>query len=77
MSRARSDRVLRRSFVAVMSRNTSSSAPASEYFAPSSTGSPASRRLTKLTPFTVRPSLMSRQGMMRFANMRAKVGDLD
>ena len=34
------------------------------YNAPSSTGSPASRRSTKLVPFTVRPSLISRQGMI-------------
>src|SRR6202051_4423588 len=30
-----------------------------------STGSPASRRLMKLTPLTTRPSLTSRQGMTR------------
>src|ERR1700674_4635058 len=30
-----------------------------------STGSPASRRLRKLTPLTTRPSLTSRQGMTR------------
>src|SRR5208283_3279437 len=29
------------------------------------TGSPASRKLTKLTPLTTRPSFTSRQGMMR------------
>src|SRR5436309_5815209 len=34
-----------------------------------STGSPASRRLTKLTPLTTRPSLTSRQGMTRTLNM--------
>src|SRR6516164_3346363 len=33
------------------------------------TGSPASRRLTKLTPLTMRPSLTSRQGMTRTLNM--------
>src|ERR1700733_13834185 len=33
------------------------------------TGSPASRRLTKLTPLTTRPSLTSRQGMTRTLNM--------
>src|SRR5260370_5602368 len=34
-----------------------------------STGSPASRRLTKLTPLTTRPSLTSRQGIMRTLNI--------
>src|SRR6202035_3468005 len=34
-----------------------------------STGSPASRKLTKLTPLTTRPSLTSRQGMTRTLNM--------
>src|SRR3954464_12722588 len=34
-----------------------------------STGSPASRRLTKLTPLTTRPSFTSRQGMTRTLNM--------
>src|ERR1700728_4642253 len=33
------------------------------------TGSPASRKLTKLTPLTTRPSLTSRQGMTRTLNM--------
>src|SRR5271170_5799252 len=32
------------------------------------TGSPASRRLTKLTPLTTRPSFTSRQGMTRTLN---------
>src|SRR5690625_996028 len=36
-----------------------------------STGSPASTRSTKLMPLTVRPSLMSRQGMMRAMAMGA------
>src|SRR5690554_1711762 len=34
-----------------------------------STGSPASRRSTKLTPLTTRPSATSRQGMMRVFSM--------
>src|SRR5437763_16222794 len=34
-----------------------------------STGSPASRRLTKLTPLTTRPSLTSRQGITRTLNI--------
>jgi hypothetical protein len=33
--------------------------------APARQGSPASRRSTKLTPLTVRPSFTSRQGMTR------------
>src|ERR1700722_11080780 len=37
-----------------------------------STGSPASRRLTKLTPLTTRPSLTSRQGMTRTLNMSGR-----
>src|SRR5438477_11614098 len=39
-----------------------------------STGSPASRRLTKLTPLTTRPSLTSRQGMTRTLNMALRMG---
>src|SRR6202011_5330561 len=35
-----------------------------------STGSPASRRSTKLTPLTTRPSLTSRQGITRTLNMK-------
>ena len=54
------------STVAVISRNTSSSAPSSTYRLASSTASPASRSPTKFTPFTVRPSLMSRQGIILF-----------
>src|SRR6266581_3483046 len=42
--------------------------------AASSTGSPASRRLTKLTPLTTRPAATSRQGMMRLASPIGKVG---
>src|SRR6478735_6488765 len=34
-----------------------------------STGSPASRRLTKLTPFTTRPAVTSRQGMIRLVSI--------
>ena len=36
---------------------------------PSSTGSPASRRSTKLTPLTTRPPCTSRQGMTRTATV--------
>ena len=36
------------------------------------TGSPASRRLMKLTPLTTRPSLTSRQGMTRTLNMSGR-----
>src|SRR5580765_4374844 len=51
-----------------MSRNASSSAPCESYRRATSTGSPASRRLTKLTPLTTRPPVTSRQGMMRLAS---------
>src|SRR5438270_11354746 len=54
-----------------MSRKQSSSAPAASYAIALSTGSPASRRLTKLTPLTTRPSFTSRQGMTRDLSMRA------
>ena len=57
--------VSRPSDEAVMSRKTSSSAPSASYRAASSTGSPASRRPTKLTPFTTRPPVTSRHGMTR------------
>src|SRR3982750_679452 len=39
-----------------------------------STGSPASRRSTKLTPLTTLPSLTSRQGMTRTLNMCQLLG---
>ena len=60
--------------VAVMSRNTTSSAPSRSYAAASSTGSPASRSPTKLTPFTTLPSFTSRQGMTRLVSMRFSLG---
>src|SRR6516164_3373604 len=62
---------------AVISRNTSSSAPSSEYRRPASTGSPASRRLTKLMPLTTRPSFTSRQGMIRLASIGQSLLDFD
>ena len=52
---------------AVTSRNVNSSAPSASYTAANSTGSPASRRFSKLTPLTTRPSSTSRQGMTRVA----------
>src|SRR6266498_5698553 len=61
--------VLRPSCVAEISRKTNSSAPCSSYKRACSTGSPASRKLRKLTPLTTRPSLISRQGMILFANI--------
>src|ERR1700678_3502185 len=39
-----------------------------------STGSPASRKSTKLTPLTARPSLTSRQGITRTLNIRELLG---
>ena len=62
-------KVLRFSYDAVISRNTSSSAPSSQYLFPRATGSPASLRFVKFTPLTVVPSLTSRQGIIRFASM--------
>src|SRR5438094_337820 len=61
--------VFRFSYEAVMSRKQSSSAPSRSYALAISTGSPASRRFTKDTPFTTRPSFTSRQGMMRLVSM--------
>src|SRR5262249_28261301 len=52
---------------AVTSRKVISSAPAASYRLASSTGSPASRRLAKFTPFTTRPAATSRQGITRTA----------
>ena len=40
--------------------------------AATSTGSPASRRLTKLVPFTTRPRSTSRQGITRLASIRTR-----
>src|SRR3954447_17171741 len=67
--RTTSSMMPRFSWVAVMSRKHSSSAPAASYAIAASTGSPASRRSTKLTPLTTRPSLTSRQGITRTLNM--------
>src|SRR5580658_5495456 len=62
--------VSRASLDAVISRKTNSSAPSRLYRSANSTGSPASRRLTKWTPLTTRPLVTSRHGMMRLANTR-------
>src|SRR5262245_16667161 len=64
----------RSSWLAVISRKHSSSAPAASYAIAASTGSPASRKLTKLTPLTTRPSLTSRQGITRTLNIRSLLG---
>ena len=56
---------------AVISRNTTSSAPASSYAFAMATGSPASTKSTKLTPFTTRPLCTSRQGMILFVNINS------
>ena len=64
-----SSMVSRPSFVAVISKKTSSSAPSCEYFFARATGSPAYLKLSKLTPLTVCPSLTSKQGMIRFVSM--------
>ncbi len=52
------------STVAEISRKTSSSAPAWLYALAHSTGSPASRSAIKFVPFTTRPFLTSRHGMI-------------
>src|SRR3990167_4587525 len=54
---------------AVMSRKQISSAPSSLYFLAISTGSPASLKLTNLTPFTTLPSLTSRHGIILLASI--------
>src|SRR4051794_11483177 len=72
--RTTSSMIPRFSWVAVMSRKHSSSAPAASYAIAASTGSPASRRSTKLTPLTTRPSLTSRQGITRTLNIRGLLG---
>src|ERR1700722_3465270 len=69
--RTTSSMMPRFSWVAVMSRKQSSSAPAASYAIAASTGSPASRRSTKLTPLTTRPSFTSRQGITRFLSIGA------
>src|SRR5438477_2097625 len=72
--RTTSSMMPRFSWVAVMSRKHSSSAPAASYAIAASTGSPASRRSTKLTPLTTRPSLTSRQGITRTLNIGKLLG---
>src|SRR6266511_866275 len=67
--RTTSSMVLRRSCEAVMSRKTSSSAPAASYRRAASTGSPASRSFRNRTPLTTRPSLTSRHGMIRLVSL--------
>src|SRR5260370_24167764 len=65
----------RASCEAVLSRMPGSSAPCAPYAIAASTGSPASRRSTNRTPFTTRPSLTSRHGMMRLASMLGPARD--
>ena len=55
--------------VAVMSKKTISSAPSDEYFLANATGSPANNKSVKLMPFTVFPSFISKQGIIRFFNI--------
>ena len=68
MRRTRDESGSRLSTVAVISRKTSSSAPSWQYLTAFSTGSPASRRSRKLIPLTVRPSLMSKHGIILLAS---------
>src|SRR3990172_6149789 len=67
--RTMSTAVSRFSGDALMSRNTSSSAPSASYTPASSTGSPASRRSRKRMPLTTRPPATSKQGMIRVVSM--------
>src|SRR5579884_2127228 len=64
-----SSKVPRPSCEAAMSSSAISSAPSASYRRAHSTGSPASRRPTKRTPLTTRPSRTSRHGMTRFASI--------
>src|ERR671935_35855 len=73
---ASSTTVRRRSADAVMSRNTSSSAPSESYRDASAIGSPASRSATKRVPFTTRPRSTSRHGMIRFASIYAFAAEI-
>ena len=57
------------SLEAVISRNTSSSAPDLSYIDATSTGSPASLKSTKLVPLTTLPSLQSRHGIILLVNI--------
>src|SRR5579871_581851 len=72
--RTTSRRIARSSWLAVMSRKQSSSAPAASYAFAASTGSPASRNSTKRTPLTTRPSFTSRQGITRTLNISVPRG---
>jgi hypothetical protein len=67
--RIMSSRTDRPSWLAEMSRKTSSSAPWASYRRATSTGSPASRSPTKLVPFTTRPRSTSRHGMIRLVSI--------
>eukprot|EP01022_Parablepharisma_sp_SALTPOND_P016322 TRINITY_DN2380_c0_g1_i1.p1 TRINITY_DN2380_c0_g1~~TRINITY_DN2380_c0_g1_i1.p1 ORF type:complete len:563 (-),score=94.78 TRINITY_DN2380_c0_g1_i1:1050-2738(-) len=60
-----SRKMLRPSWEAVMSQNTISSAPSSQYMRADSTGSPMSTLPLNLTPLVRRPFRTSRQGIMR------------
>ena len=64
------------SFDAVISKNVISSAPSSLYFLAISTGSPASIKFSKLTPFTTRPLSISRHGIIRLANIFVNLNTL-
>src|SRR3954469_10864968 len=58
-----------------MSRKVSSSAPSASSTRAISTGSPASRRSTKLTPLTTRPASTSRHGITRTAKLISPLRD--
>jgi len=54
----RSTKVFLLSTLALISKNTNSSAPSSEYLQANSTGSPESLKLTKFTPLTYKEDIM-------------------
>ena len=69
----RSTNVFLFSTLALISKNTNSSAPSSEYLQANSTGSPESLKLTKFTPLTTLPWATSKQGIKRRATILVKI----
>ena len=69
----RSTNVFLFSKVALISKNTNSSAPSSDYLQANSTGSPESLKLTKFTPLTTLPLATSKQGIKRRATILVKI----
>ena len=67
--RTTSSVVSRSSLLAEISRKVNSSQPSAPYTLAISTGSPASTKLVKLTPLTTRPSVTSKQGIIRIESV--------